>query len=177
MVCGRLVNVTIFDSSSIDEEYDNLRRLNYPQTNVFMLLFSVISPASFDNVSKWHAEISYFCPSAPIVLVGIQCDLREDQETINILREKGLAPISFEQGISKAKEILAETYLECSTNTLEGVSQAFHTCIEVALPDTGKKEVRKKTASIFANQQNKVKAHILNQLKSSSDTIIFNSIK
>jgi len=32
------------------EDYDRLRPLSYPQTDVFLICFSVISPASFDNI-------------------------------------------------------------------------------------------------------------------------------
>ncbi len=32
------------------EDYDRLRPLAYPQTDVFLVCFSVISPASFGNV-------------------------------------------------------------------------------------------------------------------------------
>jgi small GTP-binding protein len=32
------------------EDYDRLRPLSYPQTDVFLICFSLISPPSFDNV-------------------------------------------------------------------------------------------------------------------------------
>ena len=71
--------------------------------DVFLLCFSIISPASFENVSaKWYPEVSHHCPNTPIILVGTKLDLREDRETIERLREKGLAPISFEQ-VSKRR--------------------------------------------------------------------------
>lgn len=34
------------------EDYDRLRPLSYPQTDVFLVCFSVISPASFENVRE-----------------------------------------------------------------------------------------------------------------------------
>ena len=34
------------------EDYDRLRPLSYPQTDVFLVCFSVISPASFENVKE-----------------------------------------------------------------------------------------------------------------------------
>ena len=65
---------------------------------MFLLCFSIISPASFENVSaKWYPEVSHHCPNTPIILVGTKLDLREDKDTIDRLREKGLAPITFEQ--------------------------------------------------------------------------------
>lgn len=57
---------------AFQEDYDRLRPLSYPQTDVFVLCFSVVSPVSFDNVStKWIPEIRQHCPDAPIVLVGM----------------------------------------------------------------------------------------------------------
>lgn len=61
------------------DEFDKLRPLCYTSADVFMLCFSVVSPASFQNVpEKWVPEIRQHAPSAPLVLVGTQCDLRED---------------------------------------------------------------------------------------------------
>ena len=34
------------------EDYDRLRPLSYPQTDVFLVCFSVISPSSFENVRE-----------------------------------------------------------------------------------------------------------------------------
>lgn len=57
--------------------------LSYPQTDVFLVCFSVVGPASFENVKeKWQPEISHHCPKTPWLLVGTQNDLRNDQQTI-----------------------------------------------------------------------------------------------
>lgn len=54
------------------EDYDRLRPLSYPQTDVFILCFSVVSPVSFDNVcTKWIPEIRQYCADTPIILVGM----------------------------------------------------------------------------------------------------------
>ena len=34
------------------DEYDTSRPLSYPQTDVFLVCFSVVSPASFQNVKE-----------------------------------------------------------------------------------------------------------------------------
>lgn len=34
------------------EDYDRLRPLSYPQTDVFLVCFSVVSPSSFENVKE-----------------------------------------------------------------------------------------------------------------------------
>uniref|UniRef100_A0A3B1JTE0 Ras homolog family member G n=1 Tax=Astyanax mexicanus TaxID=7994 RepID=A0A3B1JTE0_ASTMX len=39
------------------EDYDQLRSLSYPQTDVFIICFSIASPASYENVKcKWYPE-------------------------------------------------------------------------------------------------------------------------
>jgi cell division control protein 42 len=46
------------------EEHDRLHcPLSYPQTDVFLVCFSVISPSSFENVrEKWIPEIRHHMP-------------------------------------------------------------------------------------------------------------------
>jgi GTPase SAR1 family protein len=67
--------------------------LSYPQTDVFLICFSVISQTSFSNVkTKWWPEVTHHCPTSNI-LVGTKLDLREDPEKLESLKEKGLAPI------------------------------------------------------------------------------------
>lgn len=56
------------------------------------------SRASFENVkSKWLPEIRHHAPGVPFILVGTKLDLRDDEDTLEKLREKKLAPITTEQ--------------------------------------------------------------------------------
>ena len=49
MVDGRPVNLGLWDTAG-QEDYDRLRPLSYPQTDVFLICFSLASPASYENV-------------------------------------------------------------------------------------------------------------------------------
>lgn len=44
--------LSCFAFSSGQEDYDRLRPLSYPQTDVFLVCFSVVSPSSFENVKE-----------------------------------------------------------------------------------------------------------------------------
>ena len=66
--------------------------------DIFLICFSLVNPASFENVrAKWCHEVRHHCPQVPIILVGTKLDLREDKETIDKLKEKRLAPITYPQ--------------------------------------------------------------------------------
>jgi len=142
MVDNKPINLGLWDTAG-QEDYDRLRPLSYPQTDVFLACFSIISPASFENVkAKWYPEINHHCPNVPILVVGTKLDLREDKATIDRLAEKRLAPVSHAQGLQLAKEINASKYLECSALTQKGLKAVFDEAIRVVLqpkPDKKKK--------------------------------------
>jgi small GTP-binding protein len=111
MVDGKPVNLGLWDTAG-QEDYDRLRPLSYPQTDIFLICFSIVSPTSFENVrAKWYPEVNHHCPSTPIILVGTKLDLRDDMETIERLNEKNQAPITFSQGMAMAEKIRAIKYL------------------------------------------------------------------
>ncbi|XP_007939224.2 ras-related C3 botulinum toxin substrate 1 [Orycteropus afer afer] len=163
MVDGKPVNLGLWDTAG-QEDYDRLRPLSYPQTvgdtygkdsatrgkdnpiaDVFLICFSLVSPASFENVrAKWYPEVRHHCPNTPIILVGTKLDLRDDKDTIEKLKEKKLTPITYPQGLAMAKEIGAVKYLECSALTQRGLKTVFDEAIRAVLcPPPVKKRKRK----------------------------------
>ncbi|KAF2075019.1 hypothetical protein CYY_003671 [Polysphondylium violaceum] len=149
MVDGKPINLGLWDTAG-QEDYDRLRPLSYPQTDVFLICFSIISPSSFENVtSKWHPEIVHHAPNVPVVLVGTKLDLREDRETMERLKEKKLAPISYEQAMMKAKEINAVKYLECSALTQKGLKNVFDEAIRAVISPAVKPKQKKSSCNIF----------------------------
>lgn len=124
------------------EDYDRLRPLSYPQTDVFIICFSVMNPASFDNArDKWFPEIRHHCPGVPALLVGTQVDLREDVGQLEkIMRSKpGFKPITKDMGEKLAADMGAVLYLECSALTQKGVKDVFDEAINAALEPPKKK--------------------------------------
>ncbi|KAK4214110.1 ras-like C3 botulinum toxin substrate 1 [Rhypophila sp. PSN 637] len=133
MVDGKPVSLGLWDTAG-QEDYDRLRPLSYPQTDVFLVCFSIASPPSFDNVtSKWYPEINHHASGVPIILVGTKSDLREDKRTIEQLAKQKMAPITYAQGLQLGQEINARKYVECSALTQFGLKQVFDEAIRAVL--------------------------------------------
>ena len=129
MVDGKPISLGLWDTAG-QEDYDRLRPLSYPQTDVFLICFSIVSPPSFDNVKgKWFPEIEHHAPNVPIILVGTKLDLRDDANTTNQLRSKRMEPVSYEQALAVAKDIRAHKYLECSALTQRNLKSVFDEAI------------------------------------------------
>ncbi|KAJ9100463.1 Rho GTPase protein rac1 [Naganishia friedmannii] len=128
-VDGSIVNLGLWDTAG-QEDYDRLRPLSYPATDVFLICFSVVSPPSFEN---WYPEVQHHCPSTPKILVGTKSDLRRDEATLSKLQMKRQVPVEFAQGTAMASEIKASKYLECSALTRQGLKNVFDEAIRVVL--------------------------------------------
>ncbi|CAO2651519.1 Nn.00g040890.m01.CDS01 [Neocucurbitaria sp. VM-36] len=136
----------LFDTAG-QEDYDRLRPLSYPQTDVFLVCFSVTSPASFENVrEKWFPEVHHHCPGVPCLIVGTQVDLREDTQVKDKLAKQRMAPVKREDGERMARELGAVKYVECSALTQYKLKDVFDEAIVAALepPATRKEGERKK---------------------------------
>uniref|UniRef100_A0AAZ3QG98 Uncharacterized protein n=1 Tax=Oncorhynchus tshawytscha TaxID=74940 RepID=A0AAZ3QG98_ONCTS len=80
-VDSKQVELALWDTAG-QEDYDRLRPLSYPDTDVILMCFSIDSPDSLENIpEKWTPEVKHFCPNVPIILVGNKKDLRNDEHT------------------------------------------------------------------------------------------------
>ncbi|ODV90684.1 hypothetical protein CANCADRAFT_25035 [Tortispora caseinolytica NRRL Y-17796] len=141
-VDGKHVELALWDTAG-QEDYDRLRPLSYPDSNVILICFAIDSPDSLDNVQeKWISEVLHFCQGLPIILVGCKKDLRFDPKTIETLRQTNQRPVTPEEGRAVAEKIGAVRYLECSAKTQEGVREVFEHATRAALivPDKEKKK-------------------------------------
>jgi Ras-related C3 botulinum toxin substrate 1 len=132
-VDGGTVKLALCDTAG-QEEYSRLRPLSYPHTDVFLVCFSVVSPASFAHVrTTWIPEIAQHCPNAPKILVGTNSELRDDKDTLNNLRAAGMEPIKLEDAQALVEEIGAVCYLECSARNRTGLDAVFEEAARTVL--------------------------------------------
>ncbi|KAF9661664.1 hypothetical protein SADUNF_Sadunf19G0092200 [Salix dunnii] len=139
VVDGSTVNLGLWDTAG-QEDYNRLRPLSYRGADVFLLAFSLISKASYENIAKkWISELRHYAPTVPIVLVGtklgcngLTADLRNDKQYL---------------GEELKKMIGAAVYLECSSKTQQNVKGVFDAAIKVVLqPPKPKKRRQKRRA-------------------------------
>lgn len=126
------------------EDFERLRPLSYPQTDVFILMFSVVdSTFDFERIATyWAPELQEHCSDAPIILVASKVDLRKD----------GIADtITPKQGQAMAARIRAVRYFEVSSLQYFGLDELFEVVIDVGYKhaEDSYKKVRKKKCIIL----------------------------
>ena len=132
MVDGKTYTVTLWDTAGQDD-YDNIRWLSYPETDLFFICYSCVNPASFHNVkAKWVPELKRRMDHAHYILVATKTDLRDDPNTIQRLAERKLTAISTEQGMALSKEIGASGFFEVSALTQRGLRELFNSATKGA---------------------------------------------
>lgn len=116
------------------ETYDRLRPLSYPQTDLFLVVFSVVSSASLNNaLVKWVPEVLHHCPDAPFMLVGNKTDLRGPAPKAAAAAATDAPeedrPVSKADGQEHARQLGAVAYMECSALTQDGLTEVFEAVV------------------------------------------------
>ncbi len=143
------MNLGLWDTAGQDD-YDRLRPLSYPQTDCFLLCYSMISPVSLGNViTKWYPEIKHHCPNTPIVLIGTKMDLINDQSVKDRLSERGAKPVTVEEANAVAKQIGATKHLQVSALTRENIKQSFDECIRAVFAPKKQAARKAKKCQLF----------------------------
>jgi len=126
-------NLGLWDTAG-SAEFEQLRPLSYPGTDVFIICFSIFQPQSFRNVyEQWYKEITQHCPNVPIVLVGTKADLRNVKSMVEELKKNNEEPITIAQGEHMAQEIGAMKYIECSAKTQLNLSSVFEEAVRCVI--------------------------------------------
>ncbi|XP_032594238.1 myosin-G heavy chain [Drosophila grimshawi] len=127
------VHLTLCDTAGQDT-LDPLRELSYPDSDVFLLCFSVVKPETFGAIkSKWAPKFAK--TKAALILVGTQADLRSNLNVLNKLQTNGEKPISYADAWDLATTIGAK-YIETSSATQDKVKDVFDTAIWEGLVPT-----------------------------------------
>ncbi|XP_022244613.1 cell division control protein 42 homolog [Limulus polyphemus] len=132
-VDNHLTRLQLCDTAGQDD-FDSLRPLCYPRADVFLLCFSVVCPTSFYNITKkWIPEVRKHCPTAPVLLVGTQCDLRTDVKVLIALDYYHERPINEYEARELAQRVSAVGYIECSALTEKNLKEVFDTAVWTTL--------------------------------------------
>ncbi|CAI4034809.1 hypothetical protein SMKI_11G2600 [Saccharomyces mikatae IFO 1815] len=125
---GQVIELALWDTAG-QEEYSRLRPLSYTNADVLMICYSIGSKTSLKNVEDlWFPEVKHFCPSTPIMLVGLKSDLYE-ADNLSDLVDPELAE-------SLAKRLGAFAHIQCSARLKYNVSEVFETAIHTLLSDS-----------------------------------------
>lgn len=109
---GKIIDLALWDTAG-QEEYDRLRPLSYPDTDLILICFAVNNETSLHNVrDTWYPEVNHFCPGIPVVLVGTKNDLRPE--------------IDPQLPVQVATEINALGYIQCSAKTMSNIKTVFN---------------------------------------------------
>jgi len=134
MVGPKVYSLGLWDTAG-QEEFANLRQKSYRDTDVFVLCFSVIDEASWENLrTKWLPELEREVPQPAIILVGTKIDLRGNTEHMAMLKSKKIVSEEFveiteEKGKNLASIIKAFCYTECSAIKNIGLQEIWKNVI------------------------------------------------
>lgn len=137
------VKLEICDTAGQDD-FNSLRPLAYPNTDVFLLCFSVASPSSFLNIrQKWVPELKKSHPKGrmpPVILIGTMGDLRgQGQATVDLARQAE-SLVSETEARKLAAQVGFVRYIESSALTQHNLKEVFDEAILVGLQAQRKRE-------------------------------------
>ncbi|XP_060537309.1 rho-related GTP-binding protein RhoC-like [Cylas formicarius] len=119
---GQKIRLALWDTAG-EEDYDRLRPLSYPRTDLVIICFGLDNRTSLENVkSKWYPEIKHFLPGVPYILVGNKLDLRRGSQTP-----------TYRDGLKVRRRIKAQGYFECSSMCSLGVRDIFEQSARICL--------------------------------------------
>jgi len=116
-----------FVEAANNQEFTSLTEYIYRGGDVFVVMFSVVSRSSFENVQTQHVPaIRRSNEVAPIVLVGNKYDLV-------CYPDEYPAYVTFEEASEVARSIGAVAYIECSALTRTNVDETVEEATRAVL--------------------------------------------
>ncbi|GAB2233662.1 hypothetical protein Droror1_Dr00002890 [Drosera rotundifolia] len=143
------------------EDYNRLRPLSYRGVDVFILAFSLISKASYENVSKkWIQELKHYALGVPIILVRTKLgQILFLLFCLPLISRRWLLSCPWNggrggvvgcggevvaKGVELRKLIGASAFIECSSKTQQNVKAVFDQAIKVVLQPPKQKKKKSK---------------------------------
>ena len=128
---GKRCKIQLWDTTA-QEELDNIRKLTYANTDLFIILYSAIKIYSLEKAENfWYKEIKDFfqTKNINISLIGVDKNKRDTAPQSDVIHEKEIQEC--------AKRLKAIYFNQCD---LSVVSSVIHTFLESlnALPTSGK---------------------------------------
>ncbi|KAL4236363.1 GTPase cdc42 [Mactra antiquata] len=132
-VDGHKHNISILDNAG-QHDYETMRSCSYKDSEVLVLCYSVVDRNSFESIKEfWVPEVnSCSRRRKPIILVGTQTDLR----TSDVDSSEN---VTNREGEKLAKDIGADTFVECSAHVSETVNHVFEVMTTAGLKFRKKK--------------------------------------
>jgi len=128
---GKKVLLHLWDTAG-QEDYDRLRPLSYPGTDIALLCFSLVTEASFEAVrDKWFPEVDHYVKNVPTLLVGTKVDLRDTKQPDPSTGE--FKPVSDEAAGKLADEIKAEKFISVSAKKGTNLKELFQDAVTYAM--------------------------------------------
>lgn len=87
-----VIRLEIWDTAG-QEKFGNLRDCYYIGAHCAIIMFDLTSRTTYQNVPKWHKDVSKICENIPMVLVGNKVDVKDRKmksRQINFHRKKNL---------------------------------------------------------------------------------------
>jgi small GTP-binding protein len=131
-VNGQQITLSLADTAG-QEDFESLRALCYPGTNIYLCVFAVNDRTSFDNISsKWMKELHEkdkvkSSLGVPIIIVGNKIDLRSTDKCVSRAEGEAL--------LEKMRAKYGEStpimhYMECSALKSTGLKEVFDEAIK-----------------------------------------------
>lgn len=119
-------NLTLWDTAG-QEEFEELRKLSFQDTDVFLLCYAVNNVSSFNNLPKWLDKLEAY--DVPVLLVGTKCDIKDDDN----IDEKMIEGLCLKFNLPQK--------IECSSLELINIHDVFETAVEMAIkPKASRKQ-------------------------------------
>ena len=108
MVDGKPIALALWDTAC-KHDYDRLRPLSYPDTDVFMICYAVNDMESFNHIkSLWLPEIEKHSAGVPWVAVGCKGDLRCPKMEEEFIQKYGRYEASNENRIPQHTAVISK---------------------------------------------------------------------